>query len=83
MPARGKNHGALVGWSLDSLGDTLALHIQSVDKPPPHQSDDIQSFTLIMKANQAAQLGNQLYQITGLTEPVRKRKTWLGKLLPE
>ena len=74
------DHGALVGWTVENLGSKLALRIQSVDRPPPHEAGDIHTFLYVMDKNQAVQLGNYLFQVCGQTAPARKR-TWLDRLL--
>lgn len=75
-----EDHGALVGWGAQNLGDRLVLKIQSVDKPPPHEEEDVHSFLYVMDRNQAVQLGNYLFDITGQTPP-KRRRNWLDRLL--
>ncbi len=75
-----EDHGALVGWSAENLGSKMALRIQSVNKPPPHDDEDVHSFLYVMDKNQAVQLGNYLFEMAGQTAPRRKRN-WLDRLL--
>jgi len=72
---------ALVGWSTMQMGERLVLHLQSVTKPPPHRKDDITSQYFVITQNQAVQLGNYLFEITGQTPPRKHKRGMLEKLL--
>ncbi len=61
--------GALVGWTLERVGDRCTLRLQVVDKPPPHGKDDVHSFYLMLDGNQAAQLGNNLFEVMDRQKP--------------
>ena len=75
-----EDHGALVGWTAQNLGNKLVLRIQSMSHAPASERGDIHSFLYVMDRNQAVQLGNYLFEITGQTAPRRKR-SWLNRLL--
>lgn len=76
--------GALVGWTAECHGNRVVLKIQTVSTPPPHRRRDVQESFLFLDENQAVQLGNMLFQITGNTRPQparRQRKPLLARLL--
>jgi biofilm regulator BssS len=74
-------HGALVGWTSQNLGGRLVLRLQSVTKPAPHSQDDVHSFYFVMDENQAVQLGNYLFELTGQTAPRKRKRSWFDRLL--
>lgn len=75
-----KEYGALVGWTSSRAGDRLTLRLQSVTKPPPHNPEDVGSQIYLMDRNQAVQLANYLYEMTGQTRPSRRRRGWLARM---
>lgn len=75
-----KDHGALVGWTSTRAGDRLALRLQSVTKPPPHNAGDVESQTYLMDRNQAVQLANYLFEISGQSKPSRRGRGWLTRM---
>lgn len=75
-----EDHGALVGWSAQNLGNKLVLRIQSISQAPASEKGEVHSFLYVLDRNQAVQLGNYLFEITGQTAPRRKRN-WLDRLL--
>jgi len=74
------DYGALVGWTSTRTGDRVALHLQSVTKPPPHSQDDVQTQIYLMDCNQAMQLANFLFEMGGTTTPNRKDRSLLKRL---
>jgi len=73
-------YGVLVGWTHQDMGKRLVLRMQSVNKPPPHSAEDVHTFNYIMDKNQAVQLGNYLFKLTGQTAPRKKKRSWLDRL---
>ena len=77
---RREDYGALVGWTSSRSDKRVTLRLQSVDKPAPHRKEDIHSFVYVMDENQAVQLGNVLFEITGQTKPDKKGRGLLARL---
>ena len=73
-------YGALVGWTSEDLGERLVLRMQSVAKPPPHSAEDVRSFHFLMDKQQAVQLGNYLFRVTGETAPQKPKRSWFVRL---
>jgi hypothetical protein len=76
--------GALVGWTAERHGNRVVLKVQTVNTPPPHHSHDVQETFLMLDENQAVQLGNMLFQITGNTSPAstkRRRAPLITRLM--
>ena len=74
------DYGALVGWVSTTVGDRISLRMQSVTKPPPHARSDVHSHIYLMDRNQAAQLANYLFELSGQTPPDRKGRGVLARL---
>ena len=74
------DYGALVGWTSTQAGERLTLRLQSVTKPPPHAEDDVHSHIYLMDKNQAAQLANYLFEISGHTKPDRSDRGLLKRM---
>ncbi|MFN2099691.1 hypothetical protein [Altererythrobacter sp. MF3-039] len=74
------DHGALVGWTGQDLGQRVVLTMQSVTKPPPHGADDVHDFLFMMDRKQAVQLGYYLFQLTGEAAPTRHKRSVLEKI---
>jgi|GEM_PF-437058 len=72
---------ALVGWNTMELGERLVLHLQTVTTPPPHNKDDVTSHYYVISRNQAVQLGNYLFKVTGQTPPRKHKRGMLDRLL--
>lgn len=71
-PKAGNDMFVLVGWTSTGLGDRLVLRMQGVNTPPPHKQEDVKVTEFYLSRNQAAQLGQYLFEATGQTAP-RKR----------
>ena len=80
MKSGQQDYGALVGWTSTRTGDRVALHLQSVDKPPPHKQADVQTQIYLMDRNQAMQLANFLFEMGGTTIPDRSDRSWIKRL---
>lgn len=74
-----ESYGALVGWKSDDLYDRIILRLETVTTPPPHRREDITKSVIIVDKNQAVQLGNYLFEISGQTKPPR-RLSWFARL---
>lgn len=73
--------GALVGWTSEDLGDRIVLRMDCVTKPPPHRSDDVHRTRFIISKDQAALLGNFLYEVSGQSAPRRHKRRLLDRIL--
>ncbi|WP_271078686.1 hypothetical protein [Aurantiacibacter sp. MUD61] len=74
------DYGALVGWASSQAGDRISLRMQSVTKPPPHERDDVHSHIYLMDRNQAVQLANYLFEISGQSRPSRRGRGLFARL---
>ncbi|WP_340588797.1 hypothetical protein [Erythrobacter alti] len=75
-----KDYGALVGWTSTNTGGRVALHLQSVTKPPPHTSDDVQTQIYLLDRNQAMQLANFLFEVGETSTPERRDRSWIKRM---
>ena len=75
-----QDYGALVGWVSSSAGGRLTLRLQSVTKPPPHTETDVHSHIYLMDMNQAAQLANYLFEMSGQTPPDKRDRGFFKRL---
>ncbi|QGN55472.1 hypothetical protein [Novosphingobium sp. Gsoil 351] len=73
------NHGVLVGWTHQELGQKLVLNLQTIKQVGT--PDDIDRTTIMLTKNQAAVLGNYLFQIAGQTPPIPGERCWLRRVL--
>ncbi len=80
MASQQKGYGALVGWTSTRTGDRIALHLQSVTRPPPHTAQDVESQIYLMDRNQAVQLANYLFEMGDTKRPDRKDRGWLARM---
>ena len=75
------DHGALVGWTGQSVGERITLTVESVTKAPPHGHGDVDRLFLLLDRQQAVQLGYFLFQLTGETPPPARKRSVLDRLL--
>ncbi len=78
------DYGALVGWNVECTGNRVILKLQTVTKPAPHSRKDVREEFIFLDRNQAVQLGNNLFTMTGQTLPEPSRhhnKPLLRRLL--
>lgn len=69
------DHGALVGWRTEDLGDRLMLKLESVTTPPPHRGEDVHDFHYLLNKQQAVQLATELFRVAEATPP-KPRRRW-------
>ncbi len=73
-----ENHGVLVGWTHHDLGQKLVLKLQTLKRADtPH---DVDLLTVILTKNQAAVLGNFLFEIAGQSQPARGERGWFRRV---
>ena len=65
--------GALVGWRADDLGQRVVLRLQTAHRGGQSERE-INERAVILDKNQAVQLANYLFEVTGETRP-QKRST--------
>ena len=73
--------GALVGWHARAFDGRLVLHLQAVQKAPPHEREDVADLYFVLDRSQAVMLGNNLFSLAETTPPAPSPKGWLGKVL--
>lgn len=76
-----ESSGALVGWRSQNMGSRIALTLQRVNKPPPHEADDVHNHLFVLDKNQAIQLAYHLFQMAGATAPNLPKRSLLSRLL--
>lgn len=74
-------YGALMGWTSVPLGGRIQLTLQTVERPDLLRRQAIDELHLVMSEQQALQLANQLYAMTGAEPPERRRRGRLRRLL--
>jgi hypothetical protein len=66
-----ENHGALVGWTHQALGDRLVVNIETVANMTAADSHRPDVLRIMMTRNQASILGGYLVSQSGLLPPQR------------
>lgn len=75
-----EGYGVLVGWTSTQTGNRVALHLQSVTKPPPHRKEDVHTQICLMDRNQAMQLANYLFEIGETSQPDPRDRGWWRRM---
>ena len=75
-----EDYGALAGWTSSRKNGRLTLRMQSVTSPPPHARRDVHSHFYVMDDQQAIQLANHLFEITGQSKPDIRRRGLFARL---
>lgn len=65
--------GALLGWKAAPGGQQLQLVLQTAHSSDARRAGEIDSLHLMMTRQQAVQLANYLYSVTGETAPPARR----------
>jgi len=66
-----ENHGALVGWTHQELGDRLMLKIETVQSMEAAETHRPDILRIMLTRNQASILGGYLVSRSGLPQPER------------
>ena len=74
------NHGMLVGWTHQDLGDKVLLCIESVRSVSAAEAHAPDILRVLLTKNQAAVLGNFLTTISGRTAPKPRKRGLFGRL---
>ena len=75
-----ENHGALVGWTHNDLGDRVLLRLESFRSAAEADQKDPDLYRLLLTKQQAVVLGNYLIKISGQTGVNSKDRTWFRRL---
>ena len=76
---QGQDHGALVGWRSQDLGDRIVLRMESVTTPPPHRDEDVRTFLYMVGKQQALQLATELFRLADAEPPRPRRRTFFRR----
>jgi len=74
------NHGTLVGWTHQDLGDRVLLCVESVRTVKAAEAHAPDVLRVLLTKNQAAVLGNFLTQISGRTAPAPRSRGLFKRL---
>lgn len=70
----------LVGWTAQDYGANLVLRIETV-ATVPESEDDILVSRMVVSKDQAVQLGNMLYEMSGKLPPKLAKAPLLDRML--
>jgi hypothetical protein len=69
-------YGALVGWKLEPGGEQLQLVLKTVSSREALRDRNIDCAHVMLTRQQALQLANYLYAVTGETRPSPRKGAW-------
>ncbi len=75
-----ENHGALVGWTHQDLGNRVLLCVESVRTPEDAKNHSPDVTRVLMTKKQAAVLGDFLLGLSGESRPDRGDRGMLKRL---
>lgn len=70
----------LVGWTAEDYGTSMILRLETVTNLPLSQ-DDVLVSRVVLNKDQAVQLGNMLYELSGRLPPKLERPPLLDRML--
>jgi biofilm regulator BssS len=70
----------LVGWTAEDFRANLVLRLETVT-PLPQSQEDVLVSRLVLNKEQAVQLGNMLYELSGLLTPKMAGPSRLERML--
>ncbi|MEL7729283.1 hypothetical protein AAG612_07090 [Citromicrobium bathyomarinum] len=70
----------LVGWTADDLGASMIVRLETVNNLPESE-DDVLVSRMVLNKDQAVQLGNMLYELSGKLPPKMAKPSRLEKML--
>ena len=72
------NHGVLVGWTHHDMGQKLVLNLQTIKQAD--MPKEVDRTAILLTKDQAALLGNYLFQVAGQSPPVREQRSWFKRM---
>ena len=75
------NHGALVGWSHQDLGDRIMLRVESFEGHEPIAGRKPDIMRIVMTKNQAGILGEYLARASGYSSARTKKPGFFARYL--
>jgi len=76
-----ENHGALVGWSHQDLGNRILLRIETLEGPADAGTPASDIMRILMTKNQAGILGEYLAKASGYAAARPKRSGFFARYL--
>ena len=76
-----ENHGALVGWTHQDLGNRILLGIETLEGPSGAEPREPDILRILMTKNQAGVLGEYLTKVSGFTPPSTRRRGFFSRYL--
>ncbi|NCP18826.1 MAG: hypothetical protein GW855_06675 [Erythrobacter sp.] len=70
----------LVGWTAQDYGASMILRLETVTNLP-ESADDVLVSRLVMNRDQAVQLGNMLYEMSGTLPPKKGKAPLLDRVM--
>ena len=70
----------LVGWTAEDFGSNMVLRLETVTNLPQSKEDVLVS-RLVLNKQQAVQLGNMLYEMSGQLPPKTAKPSRLERML--
>ena len=67
------NHGVLVSWTHHEMGNKFILNLRTIKQP--NTPNDVNRMAVLLTKDQAALLGNYLFQIAGQSPPAQGQRT--------
>ncbi len=69
----------LVGWTAQDYGASMILRLETVTNLPESE-DDVLVSRMVMNQDQAVQLGNMLYEMSGRLPPKQRKAPLLDRV---
>ena len=70
----------LVGWTAQDYGASMILRLETVTNLPESE-DDVLVSRMVMNSDQAVQLGNMLFELSGTLPPKAAKAPLLDRIL--
>lgn len=70
----------LVGWTAEDYGASMVLRLETVTSLP-QSADDVLVSRMVLNRDQAVQLGNMLFELSGRLPPKTAKPPLLDRLL--
>ena len=70
----------LVGWTAQDYGASMILRLETVTNLPESE-DDVLVSRMVMNKDQAVQLGNMLFEMSGRLPPKKSKAPLLARMM--